>query len=220
MLRLVNKDRKAHSLKSLFMQDDLRQVARLHSKDMARKDYFEHENLQGQSHVDRLVEAKITDVVSGENLAKIGGFPHPVHRAEIGLMNSPGHRANILNTKYNCVGIGIHKSQRKVYYYTQNFAYRTLLFNKKPKKSIKLSKGLKLVFEPVPGVKSGIYRILDHTGIVEEKGFPIIKGKNHLTIPFKTVGQYKIELFTGKKGSSKLNLSNKFNIRVRRGFFS
>jgi len=219
MLRLVNRDRRRHGLTGLFMQDDLRKVARLHSKEMARMDYFEHENWRGQTHVDRLQEAKVTDVFSGENLAKIGGYPNPVHRAEIGLMNSPGHRANILNEKYNCVGIGIHKSQRRVYYYTQNFAFRTLLFPRRIPKSVIKNKGLKLHFKPVIDTNSGVYRVLDQTGVIQEKGFPIQKGKNMLQIPFSEIGNFEIQIFSSKSGSPKLNLTNKFTIRVTKGWF-
>lgn len=214
MLRLLNKDRKSNGQTPLFMQEDLRQVARKHSSDMAKLDYFEHENLFGQSHADRYTEARISDVVSGENLAKIKGYPHPVHRAERGLMNSPGHRKNILNPKFNCVGVGIHKSKDGTYYYTQNFAYRTLIFRKKWPKSIRIKKGLKLSFKSVAGIRSGIYRIKDASGIIKEKGFAIKPGKNELHIKFKERGLFELELFTNRKESKKLFLSNKAQIRV------
>lgn len=220
MLRLLNRDRKAYKLKPLFMQDDLRRVARDHSKDMAKKDYFEHENLIGMSHADRYKEAQISDVISGENLAKIGGYKHPVNRAEIGLMNSPGHRANILNAAYNCVGVGIHKSEQRVYFFTQNFAFRTLIFTKTPPKSFRKKKGLTLHFKPVGKMKMGVYRILDDNGVQVEKGFHIQKGKNRMKIDFPGIGKYRLQLYTGKLGSSKLNLSNDLTIRVKKGWFS
>lgn len=219
MLRLVNRDRKRHGLKSLFMQWDLRVVARKHSKDMAQKDYFEHENLLGKSHADRYKEAQISDVISGENLAKIGGYKYPVHRAEIGLMNSPGHRANILHKSFNCVGIGIHKSQKGVFYYTQNFAHRSLILSKNPPESIRLSKGLTLHFKPAEDVNFGVYRVLDGTGVIKEKGFPITN-KNILKIPFFNPGKYKVQLYTGSKTGKSLKLSNDIKIRVRKGLFS
>lgn len=221
MLRLVNKDRKKHGLKALFMQNDLRIVARDHSKDMARRNYFEHENLQGKSHADRYTEARISDVISGENLAKIGGFPHPVNRAEIGLMNSPGHRANILNVKYNCVGVGIHKSDKKVYYFTQNFAYRTLIFSKNPSSTVKLKKGLRLKIKGIPKVQMGVYRIKDLAGqIIKEKGFPVSEKVQELHIPFRETGSFHIELYSGNKGGKSLQISNRIKIRVVKGLFS
>jgi hypothetical protein len=219
MLRLVNRDRRRHGLKPLFMQNDLRVVARKHSKDMALRGYFEHENMAGKSHADRYRESQISDVVSGENLAKIGGYPHPVHRAEIGLMNSPGHRANILNKQYNCVGIGIHKSVKKVYYFTQNFAYRTLIFSKNPPSSVKLKRGLTLYFKPIKQVQRAVYRVSDFTGVLAEHSFRVQSGKNRLQIKFKKTGHYTIELFTGSKNSKTLKLSNHIKVRVKTGLF-
>lgn len=220
MLRLLNRDRKDHGLKPLFMQSDLRIVARKHSRDMARKDYFEHENLSGQSHVDRYKDAQISDVVSGENLAKIGGYAHPVERAEIGLMNSPGHRANILNKSYNCVGVGIHKSEKKIYYYTQNFAHRDLIFSKNPKQSVNIKKGLTLHFKPASPVQMGVYRVLDISGVIKEKGFPIKREGARLHINFSEGGQYTVQLYTGSANSRQLKLSNEIKLRVKRGWFS
>lgn len=220
MLRLVNKDRKAYALPPLFMQNDLRIVARKHSKDMAKKDYFEHENLVGKSHADRYKDAQISDVTSGENLAKIGGYKFPLHRAEKGLMNSPGHRANILNASFNCVGIGIHKSDKKVYYYTQNFAHRDLIFSKNPPTKIRRTRGLKLHFHPVGKLRLGVYRVLDNSGIIKEKAFPIKSGVNRLEIEFAEPGKYDVQLFTGNTKSHKLKLSNSITLRVRKGWFS
>lgn len=219
MLRLLNKDRKAYGLKTLFMQNDLRIVARAHSKDMAKKNYFEHENLIGKSHADRYKDAQISDATSGENLAKIGGYPHPVHRAEIGLMNSPGHRANILNKAFNCVGVGIHKSAGKVYYFTQNFAHRDLIFSKNPPEKTRVKKGLVLNFKPVGNIQMGVYRVLNQTGVVKEKGFPIKSGNNRLEITFSEPGKYQVQLFTGRKGEKSLKISNDISIRVRKGWF-
>lgn len=218
MLRLLNRDRRRHGLKSLFMQGDLRNVARNHSKDMAQKDYFEHEDLSGKSHADRYKDAQISDVVSGENLAKISGYKYPVHRAEIGLMNSPGHRANILHPSFNCVGIGIHKSQNGTLYYTQNFAYRALILSKNPPESVRVNKALVLHFKPAESMNIGVYRVLDETGVIKEKAFPI-KDKNQLAIPFTKAGKYRVQLYTGDKTGKTLKLSNDIKIRVRKGWF-
>jgi len=219
MLRLLNKDRKAHRLKPLFMQSDLSDVARKHSKDMARLDYFDHTNFTGQSHADRYQEAKISDVISGENLAKIGGYRHPVHRAEIGLMNSPGHRANILNKDYNCVGVGVYKSEKKVYFYTQNFARRHLIFYRNIPSTIRRKKGLALYFQPVGKARFGVYRVKENGAILKEKGFLIKSGRNRLHIPFNSKGKYIIELFTSSHSKKQLNMSNQFKLRVNEGWF-
>jgi hypothetical protein len=123
----LNKARKYYEKEKLFFQNDLRGVARKHSQDMARHDYFAHESRTGTTPKDRFEKLDITEVVSGENLAKIRGFKNPVLRAHDGLMNSPGHKANILSEHFNCVGIGLAISQDKTYYFTQNFSHRNFI---------------------------------------------------------------------------------------------
>lgn len=219
MWKLLNRDRRRMGLRPLFIQDDLKSVARKHSKDMAKRDYFEHENRLGQSHVDRYKIDGITEVVSGENLAKIGGYPLPVHRAEIGLMNSPGHRANILNPSYNCVGIGVHKSEKGVYYFTQNFAYRPLIILGKIPKKINRQKDFCITFKPAEKSLTGFYRISEGKNIVRQKNFKVLEGKNLVKIPFSQAGSYKIEIFNNQYGSTKFILSNRFELLVGTGWF-
>lgn len=223
MLKLVNKDRKKHGLRSLRMQQDLRDVARKHSKDMARKDYFEHKNTTGQTPFDRLEEARVTDIVAGENLAKIRGFKNPVVKAEIGLMNSPGHRANILNKLYNCVGIGVITSVDKTFYYTQNFASRDLVLTKKIPHKITLKRGLKIKGIVFTKGEKILYQIKKREN--DEK--PLIQGvvdvhnkQFDFIIPFKNTGIFTVLIFLNDKGSdSKFKLVNKFEIKVRVGWF-
>lgn len=222
MLSLVNKDRKAHKLRKLRMQEDLRIVARKHSRDMARKDYFEHENTLGQTPFDRLDKARITDVVAGENLAKISGYQIPVQRAEIGLMNSPGHRANILKTDYNCVGIGIIKSENRSFYFTQNFAKRELVFTKKIKEVVRLKKGLEIKGYFFKKPKDIIYQIKNHIDDKDPIYEKLIKGvdKNFdFTIPFSDTGIYQALIFVATDSANKnFHVINKFEVKVRKGF--
>lgn len=215
MLRLLNRDRRKHRLKALFMQDDLRKTARKHSRDMAKLDYFEHENKYGQSHADRYKIDRITDTVSGENLAKIGGYTFPTERAENGLMNSPGHRANILNDSYNCVGIGIHKSDKGVYYFTQNFAKRSLIFSNRIPKSITVGSNLNIYCYPTENIKSGIYRLIFGNEIIIEKQFILHTGKNLIKIPFKKLGLMKVEIYTNSSKKISFELVNTFEILVK-----
>ncbi|MCD6109304.1 CAP domain-containing protein [bacterium] len=222
MLRLVNKDRKQNGLKKLRMQEDLRVVARKHSKDMAQKDYFEHKNLLGETPFDRLDKARITDIVAGENLAKIKGYQIPVRRAEIGLMNSPGHRANILKSDYNCVGIGIVKSQDQSFYFTQNFAERELVFTKKIKKVVRLKTGLNIKGYFLKNPKNIIYQVKNHINDKDPLYEKLIKVKDrkfNFVIPFSNTGIYQTLIFVEtENGSEKFNVVNKFEIKVRKGF--
>lgn len=224
MLKLVNKDRKRHGLEKLRMQQDLREVARKHSRDMARKAYFEHENIKGQTPFDRLDEARITDVIAGENLAKIRGFNNPVVRAEIGLMNSPGHRANILNKDYNTVGIGIIKSVDQSFYYTQNFAARDLIFTKKIPHKVKLKKGLQLkgiAFTKVNKIYYIIKKSLESEKFLDEGSIEIVKNRFDGYIKFKNTGIFYVLIYIGSsKEQNQLKIANKFEIKVRKGWFS
>ncbi|HET9745128.1 MAG TPA: CvpA family protein [Chitinophagaceae bacterium] len=103
MLALVNKERVKHGLKPLQPDPVLVPVARAHSQDMFAKGYFAHDNLEGQDPFDRMRAANVPFRAAGENLA----LAQTVEIAHVNLMNSPGHRANILNPSFGRVGIGI-----------------------------------------------------------------------------------------------------------------
>lgn len=223
MLRLLNKDRKFHGLQPVRMQEDLRAVARKHSKDMADKDYFDHVNLRFQSPSDRLRLAGVSDVVSGENLAKIGGFQNATQVAEEGLMNSPGHRANILNAAYNTVGIGVIQSRTKVYYFTQNFAHRDLIFYNKISSKVHLRKGLLLKGEGFSDIKNIYYEIrLPHQeNVLLKKIIPLKNRKFRFHIVFPEIGVYETWLYVEHKQNKKpgyFTLANKFQVTVRKGW--
>lgn len=103
MLNLVNEERTKRGLKPLQWDAQLLPVARAHSQDMFVRGYFSHYTLEGKDPFDRMKSAGIKYYSAGENLA-LGPTLSICHE---GLMNSPGHRANILNPSYGRVGIGI-----------------------------------------------------------------------------------------------------------------
>ncbi|HWI89983.1 MAG TPA: CvpA family protein [Flavisolibacter sp.] len=103
MLDLVNQERTRRGLKALQWDPELVPVARAHSQDMFARGYFSHYTLEGKDPFDRMKAAGIKYYSAGENLA-LGPTLSVCHE---GLMNSPGHRANILNPTYGRVGIGI-----------------------------------------------------------------------------------------------------------------
>jgi uncharacterized protein YkwD len=117
MLQLVNNERAKQGLYPLKADPELAQVARAHSKDMFAKGYFSHVNLEGESPSDRITKAKVRFLTAGENLA----YAHTLTIAHNGLMNSPGHRANILHKDYGRVGIGILDGGIYGLMVTQNF---------------------------------------------------------------------------------------------------
>lgn len=103
MLSMVNAERSKAGLPPLAMDPPLRDLARAHGADMFRQGYFSHTGRDGRSPFDRMRDANITYTAAGENLA----LAISTARAHQGLMNSPGHRANILNPAFRRVGIGV-----------------------------------------------------------------------------------------------------------------
>lgn len=115
---LTNASRTNHNLPILTWDNHVRETAREHSLDMAENHYFDHTNLQGQSPFDRMKEDNIHFITAGENLAygQISSiFAHQ------GLMNSLGHRENILQESYKYLGIGVAFNNDSQPYYTENF---------------------------------------------------------------------------------------------------
>jgi uncharacterized protein YkwD/NADH:ubiquinone oxidoreductase subunit 6 (subunit J) len=103
MLELVNEERIKSGLHTLVADTALTSVARAHSHDMFVRGYFAHVSPEGKTPADRVRAAGIRYLITGENLA-LGPTLSICHK---GLMNSPGHRANILHKSYGRVGIGI-----------------------------------------------------------------------------------------------------------------
>lgn len=115
---LTNAARVVHGLGILTWDDDVRVTARKHSADMAENSYFSHTNPDGQSPFDRMAEDDIAFSVAGENLA-YGQFSSIF--AHEGLMNSLGHRENILKPDFKLLGVGVAFGQKHEPYFTENF---------------------------------------------------------------------------------------------------
>lgn len=103
MISLINGERARVGLSLLEVDPRLTEVAQAHSRDMFTRGYFSHYTPEGLSPFDRLTQAEISFTVAGENLA----YAPNIDIAHTGLMNSPGHRANILSADYHKIGIGI-----------------------------------------------------------------------------------------------------------------
>lgn len=115
---LTNASRVNHHLPVLSWDEHVRETARKHSTDMAVHQYFDHTNLEGQSPFDRMKEDDISFHLAGENLA-YGQFSSIF--ADEGLMNSLGHRENILREGYEFLGVGVAFNDESQPYYTENF---------------------------------------------------------------------------------------------------
>jgi uncharacterized protein YkwD len=103
---LHNATRKKHALGSLCVDPELTRAARAHSKEMIGKGYFRHESFDGETVGARLKRFGYDWRASGENIAwGTGSLSRPDDRFK-GWMESPGHRANILNGAFREVGVG------------------------------------------------------------------------------------------------------------------
>lgn len=103
MLEMINRERAKEGIRPLKADPDETAVGRAHSKDMFARGYFAHKNPDGKSPFDRMKEAHVQFTTAGENLA----LAQTLELAHKNLMNSPGHRANIMNPAFGRVGIGI-----------------------------------------------------------------------------------------------------------------
>lgn len=119
MLVRINQARAQVGLSPLHSDPLLQQAAREHSTDMYKRHYFSHNTPDGKTPYDRLHDLRFHYVTAGENLA----FATDVDTAFDSLMQSPDHRANILNPDFQCVGIGAFKGLNGYEeMFTQDFA--------------------------------------------------------------------------------------------------
>lgn len=113
IFELTNILRDRFDLKPLAKDEEVSEVAFLHSKDMYENNYFSHYGLDGSGLKERLEEKQIFYLSAGENIAA----QHTDAPAAVeGWLNSEGHREALLNEGYTHLGVGVHRL-----YYTQNF---------------------------------------------------------------------------------------------------
>lgn len=121
LLALANHDRQAAGLPALIWDDRVAKVAEGHSAEMKRTKVVAHISPTTGSAVDRVRVAGIKTAVVLENVARVYG----VGEAHQGLMNSPGHRANLLSAAATHVGmavvLGDEVSGRRELFVTQLF---------------------------------------------------------------------------------------------------
>lgn len=103
----VNSERREFGLPPVAWEERSAGVARAHSEDMLNHDFVGHVSRTTGGPSDRARAAGLLSPLLLENVA----FAHSADEAHTGLMNSPGHRANILNAEVTHVGIGIVTSE-------------------------------------------------------------------------------------------------------------
>ncbi|MGB5916844.1 MAG: CAP domain-containing protein [Phormidesmis sp.] len=109
VLKLTNEFRQSNGLNALVIDQNLEKAADKHSLDMATLDFFSHTGNDGTKPWDRTDAVGYESKTVGENIA--AGYRTPKEVVD-GWINSPGHRANMLNPAYNEIGLG--------YYFLQN----------------------------------------------------------------------------------------------------
>ncbi len=116
LVDLANEDRADLGLKQLAINDKLVNAATLKAADMAEKSYFAHISPEGRTPWYWIQQAGYTYIYAGENLAVNFDDSEDVERA---WMNSPTHKANILNNRYTEIGIstavGTYKGKKTTF---------------------------------------------------------------------------------------------------------
>ena len=116
LLALVNQAREENGLSALSLNDSLSAVAQKKAEDMKNNNYFSHTSPTYGSPFDMIKNAGISYRSAGENIAMGQKTAEAVFNA---WMNSSGHRANILSSKFTQMGIGVTDGSTR--YWSQMF---------------------------------------------------------------------------------------------------
>jgi uncharacterized protein YkwD len=122
---LINQERVEFGLQPIVWSDEVAKIARLHSENMAKYNFFSHTGIDGKMVNDRADLLGITKWTAiGENIAYNRGYQKPLECAVEKWMESPGHRENLLNDRWKESAIGIAVTANGTYYFTQVFLVR------------------------------------------------------------------------------------------------
>ncbi len=144
----LNRDREAAGLAPLAYDDRLADIARYHSRDMRDAGFFGHDSPTTGSPQDRIDRAGYLAVESRENVAQAPD----ANTAQDQLLDSPGHRNNIMATTVTHVGIGVVRDKDvpgvvRGYYFTQLFA--------SPVSEFDVEEARRIIRSKVAGARSG-----------------------------------------------------------------
>ncbi len=121
---LLNQKRQAKNLPALVWDEKIAGLARLHSANMAKLDFFSHKSLDGLTVDGRANALNINDWTGiGENIAFNEGMPNPMEAAVEQWQNSPNHQKNLMKN-WTATGIGIAITPDGKFYMTQVFIAR------------------------------------------------------------------------------------------------
>jgi uncharacterized protein YkwD len=118
----INYERQRKRLSSMHWNEDLADLAYDYSETMAEEGFFDHEDNDGNTIVERAAKYKIRGWKKlGENLFQCYGYRNPADVAVKGWLGSPSHRDNIYDPEWTHTGIGVYKTRDGEYYITQVF---------------------------------------------------------------------------------------------------
>ena len=117
VFNLINTQRTNNGLAALKIDNEVQKVARIKAQDMVNNNYFSHTSPTYGSPFDMLKSFKVSYNSAGENIAGNSSNSGAVNA----WMNSPGHKANILNSSFNYTGIGVVSSPRYGKIFVQMF---------------------------------------------------------------------------------------------------
>jgi uncharacterized protein YkwD len=122
---LSNAERRARGESSLVWDAELTRMARLHSENMARQNFFDHTNPQGENMTMRARACGVCGWSAiAENIAYNSGYDDPAAFAVERWLASPKHRANMLRDGFTHSGVGVARAADGRVYFTQVFVTR------------------------------------------------------------------------------------------------
>jgi Cysteine-rich secretory protein family len=120
----LNQERQKAGLPALEWSELAADAARHHARMLAESNTLSHQFLGEPSLPERLGATGVRFTNAAENVART----EHIEDVHLALMNSPGHRANILSPKYNAVGIGVVEDQGRIFV-TQDFMFRVPVYS-------------------------------------------------------------------------------------------
>ena len=122
---LINKIRNDAGLESLAWNEQLANLARLHSQDMAEQKFFSHRGSDGSMVDNRADKLGIMNWSAiGENIAFLRGYEDAPKFAVERWLESPRHKENLLDKRWKETGMGVAILPDGTYYFTQVFILR------------------------------------------------------------------------------------------------
>lgn len=122
IFELVNRERARVRLSQLQWDDQLADLARSYSEQMADENFFSHYDRSGATVVQRAEQQRVKGWARiGENLFETYGLNDISAFAIRGWMRSPSHRSNMLDRSWDATGIGIAVARNGKVYITEVF---------------------------------------------------------------------------------------------------